>query len=312
MITIFSGEILYNKTDEIYYELSSIVSDIEEQKKLSNQKFYTVFAVIIGIIILLIYFNVFESINPVVYIIVGLYIAMMIRVAYFRKFNDKNIEFKKQAVKKVITSIVPDMECSLYSESDSTTHTNINFDNGYIKRYNDILVDGVYNQTKTQIYITENKRTIYNMDTDMPSDMYIYSGVHIILDFNKYFNGSTIVYAKNNLTRQILYNEFKLDNPLFNEYFDVYTTDIQEATYILSQNFMENLVKLYDFVGQNSALSIHFINNCMYVHLRNMSLLNSFDSKDYKERVRLFYNNMKEVFQVIEFLELDERIWTKK
>lgn len=43
-----------------------------------------------------------------------------------------------------------------------------------------------------------------------------------------------------------------------------------------------------------------------------MSLLNSFDSKDYKERVRLFYNNMKEVFQVIEFLELDERIWTKK
>lgn len=312
MITIFSGDILYNKTDEIYYELSSIVSDIEEQKKLSNQKFYTVFAVIIGIIILLIYFNVFESINPVVYIIVGLYIAMMIRVAYFRKFNDKNIEFKKQAVKKVITSIVPDMECSLYSESDSTTHTNINFDNGYIKRYNDILVDGVYNQTKTQIYITENKRTIYNMDTDKPSDMYIYSGVHIILDFNKYFNGSTIVYAKNNLTRQILYNEFKLDNPLFNEYFDVYTTDMQEATYILSQNFMENLVKLYDFVGQNSALFIHFVNNCMYVHLRNMSLLNSFDSKDYKERVRLFYNNMKEVFQVIEFLELDERIWTKK
>ena len=112
----------------------------------------------------------------------------------------------------------------------------------------------------------EQKRTIV-----------IFAGLMIRLDFNKNFRGRTSVVPNGEAvsTGSFLGRllsavgsqqkaAVRLENPVFERVFDVYSTDDQEARYLLTPKLME-LVLAANAAQSQGALRLAFVDNSLYV-----------------------------------------------
>jgi hypothetical protein len=150
-------------------------------------------------------------------------------------------------------------------------------------------------------------------------------GIVFNADFNKNFNGLTIVRPKGMgaalgawISRVMpLFSAgdkglVKLENPEFEKEFVTYSTDQVEARYILTPAMMERLCELNNRCS--SAISLSFINSSVFIAFPldknyfeppvHKSLLDpSFLDED-TELIRFMYG-------IIQELDLNTRIWTK-
>jgi hypothetical protein len=154
----------------------------------------------------------------------------------------------------------------------------------------------------------------------------ILKGIVFYADFNKNFNGVTIVRPKdmgaalgawvsksmpifNSSSRTLV----QLENQEFNGEFVTYSTDQVEARYILTPAMMERLNELNKRCSYTISLS--FIGSCIFIAFPL--------SKDYFEppvhKSLLTSNSLNEDTEVIRFmygiikdLDLNTRIWTKR
>jgi hypothetical protein len=159
----------------------------------------------------------------------------------------------------------------------------------------------------------------------------LFKGKFFIGDFNKHFNGVTVV-LPDVLQRnwggfgQMLQDWtaklgeqpgdlVKLEDPEFEQRFAVYSTDQIEARYILSTSLMQRLVNLHQHFGQGVALS--FINSCIYIALPHS--YNSFEPPGIWSTeppvslndIRIYLNDIRLAEVIIEDLKLNRRIWSK-
>ncbi|MFR7822039.1 MAG: DUF3137 domain-containing protein [Odoribacter splanchnicus] len=72
----------------------------------------------------------------------------------------------------------------------------------------------------------------------------IFRGFFFIADFNKNFQGQTVVFRNSWFKLNLGKQRVKLENPNFEKQFDVFSTDQVEARYILTPNLMERLLEL--------------------------------------------------------------------
>jgi len=135
----------------------------------------------------------------------------------------------------------------------------------------------------------------------------VFCGVIFSADFNKNITGLTAVrsglFARSNV---------KLENPVFNKFFSVESSDQIEARYILTPSLMERLVEARKKFG---AISLSF--NGGRVFLALPMPYNSFDLKarspaTVHSQAEILRARLKSIIGLVDDLDLNTRIWTKK
>jgi hypothetical protein len=160
----------------------------------------------------------------------------------------------------------------------------------------------------------------------------IFQGIFFISDFNKHFQGRTYVLpdiAERTLgiIGQVLQEWgsrmdaskgelIKLEDPEFEQFFAVRSTDQVEARYILSTSLMQRLT---EFRRQlNTNLSIAFIDSSIFIAISTSK--NHFEPPSLwrgsatllKEDVEAYFKDVRLAEQIVEDLNLNLRIWSKQ
>lgn len=237
--------------------------------------------------------------------------------------------FKKTIIKKITHYVDP----SLAYKSEEMI-TPVEFVESAIFRHRidsysgeDLIVGKV---GKTEMRFSEVHAQYKTTSTDSKgrSQTYwhdIFNGLFFIADFNKQFQGQTVVLPDTaekllggvgkklqewNLSRDDL---VKLEDPEFEKEFVVYSTDQVEARYILSLSLMRRILEFkrkvrvplhLSFVGGNLYMAIG-IKRDMF-EPRNMQTILDVDL------MREYLGDVNLAVGIVEDLNLNLRIWTKK
>ncbi|MGH7636720.1 MAG: DUF3137 domain-containing protein, partial [Gemmatimonadaceae bacterium] len=151
----------------------------------------------------------------------------------------------------------------------------------------------------------------------------IFKGVIVRLDFNKHFQGHTVVVP--NSESQILGGLFgesssrrrknlcRMENVEFEDAYSVYATDQQEARYILTPKLMELIMRTRATLSDGLRVSFH--DNSVFLTLPGMG--DRFEVKLFGRAVtpENIVGELVEVVrladQLVETLDLETRIWTR-
>ncbi|KAB7531441.1 DUF3137 domain-containing protein [Flagellimonas olearia] len=149
-------------------------------------------------------------------------------------------------------------------------------------------------------------------------------GMFAIMDFNKKFNGTTIVlpdrfekkvgyFAKTiqqlNLNRDSL---VELEDPEFEKEFVVYSNDQVEARYILTPSLMQRITNLKRKV--NKSIMLSFKENKLYMgvqHPHGFFSLNESKNLTTSNAIELFYEDINAAMDIVEDLNLNTKIWAQ-
>ena len=243
-----------------------------------------------------------------------------------RKKKPKNIQFKNIVIGKIVEFISPELNYSPkkktvlgkeFLESEIFPHW-IFYPLGY---YAEDFVEGKIGKTNIRFYEINGKKTYFHTKNENPLDGTVekidFFGMFFIADFNKLFNGHTLVLPKNEASRSQWITAsgrelIKMDDPEFEKLFTVYGTDQITSRYVLSNSLMQRIVKSYNKIGKE--ISISFTNNKLYVainHKKNKFELELNKSVYNFERIKEFYYDLKTAIDIVENLNLKTRIWLK-
>jgi len=189
---------------------------------------------------------------------------------------------------------------------------------------------GIYNSFLMYIPLFPYLFTVYNyikpwfskhQSTEHLGSNFV--GMFAIVDFNKKFNGHTIILpdgmekrmgylAKNfqalNMTRGQLVH---LEDPEFEQEFVVYGTDQVEARYILSTSLMERITSFKRKIDKPIMLS--FNKNKLYLGVQQPHGFLSLDKRKNltdPDTFKLLHDDISEAIGIVEDLNLNRRIWT--
>jgi hypothetical protein len=149
----------------------------------------------------------------------------------------------------------------------------------------------------------------------------IFRGLFFIADFNKHFNGTTIVVPDQGKSRIGKWFEEKvttgkrvsLEDPEFEKLFEAYSTDEIEARYILTPSFMSRMVEYRKKIGNRLRCSFSNQNLNMAVEIRrNLFEPHFFSNCIDFEMIQEFYEDLRLIVETVEDLNLNLRIWTKQ
>ena len=152
----------------------------------------------------------------------------------------------------------------------------------------------------------------------------IFKGLFFRADFNKNFNGSTVVLPDTaerlfgslgkwlqsiNFTRGDL---IKLEDPDFEREFAVYGDDQIEARYILSTSLMRRILDFKQRTGKKIHLS--FVHSCLYVaipYTKDLFEPRLFHTLLDFQPIQQYFQDLQLAISIVEDLNLNTRIWTK-
>lgn len=310
-------------------KISEKFNDFIQKNYAARRKVDNILAgILIGIyIILLVIFLITEKgIFSFFLLFVGLFITIIminIRQSLLKKIHG---QYKQTILPNILNLIDNSLIYSVNQGHSKDEFKSTEMYNSKIDNYSSSdLIKGVIDKTSIKIshvfaerieeeteYDNNNNRTTRQVHYT------IFSGVFVTLDFNKYFKGKTRLHTKGRSTNSepsmgtlfSNYNNVTLENPDFNNLYKVITTDEQQAFYILSPSFMERLIKLYK--TSKSGIGIAFINNKMYIGFESSSFLEINPEDDIKKSIRQLYLEIKSIVDIVEELNLNNRIWTKQ
>ncbi len=297
-----------------------------------------IFAIISGVIMITSAFILFEVRNvPPLLSAVAVVIAAIITFKKGREcyklYRTYYIEFKKEVVENIIHLIVP----GCYYEHDKSISRELYqeskiFSKGVDKWQGDDLVTGSIEKTKFQFseLHTQYKTTSTDSKGRRKTQWHtIFKGIFFIADFNKNIKSETFVLPDsaesmfgNWIGRKLqnLSSNFhdkgelvRLENPMFEKQFVVYSKDQQEARYILTPKLMEKIVAIKRKSKKNIHLS--FKGNRVFVgvsYAKNLFEPSIWSSCLQYKDVKEVYNTLHSIFSLVSELDLNLRIWTKE
>lgn len=198
------------------------------------------------------------------------------------------------------------------------------------KRYDLIpnLVDTVKSYMKHErkllSELTELRAKAISTEISENERVVIFRGIFFVADFNKNFNGHTVVLPD---TAERMLGKFgqslqsmssrgqliRLEDPEFEKEFCVYSDDQVEARYILSTSLMQRIIEFKR--KWNTKIYLSFRNSNVYIAIsmsKNLFETRLFKSvQDYKfieENIQFLIL----ITGIIEDLNLNTRIWTKQ
>lgn len=261
-------------------------------------------------------------------VVIFLFLSLLLYFAFFgfnRSRPDFKSEYKRIVITRLIRFIDPGLQYSPHQFIPQTTYdfSRIFLNNPDIYSGED-LIEG--NIGKTQVHFSE----LHTQDrrTDNRGRTYyvtIFRGIFFIADFNKNFQGQTYVLSDFSerflgfFGRAFQNMHFgrpapvRLEDPVFEKFFAVYSTDEVEARYILTPSFMQRIVEFrkkaeapvqFSFIESNIYIAVPMRKNLFEPRLM-ATVLNFGEVEEYYRQI-LFCTS------VIDELNLNTRIWSKQ
>jgi hypothetical protein len=152
----------------------------------------------------------------------------------------------------------------------------------------------------------------------------VFKGIFFTGDFNKHFHGRTYVLPESGFDflglGTLLEKWFegrgepvKLENPVFEKYFKVFSDDQVEARYLLSPSLMERMVELREKVDNRIYFS--FLHSKIFVAVpvnKNLFEPNEFSSGVQAGYLKEYFYYLHLITGIVEDLNLNTRIWSKQ
>ncbi len=260
-------------------------------------------------------------------ILVFLFASLGIYFAAFgfkRQRPDFKSEYKRIVISNVMKFVSPTLEFMPQQFINKATYdqsgiflTNPDIYNG------EDLVTGTIEKTKVEFceLHTQDRQTDSKGNTRYVT---IFKGLFFIADFHKHFHGQTYVLSDFGERFLGLFGKMlqgmsigrpdvvRLEDPEFEKYYVVYSSDEVEARYILSTTFMQRIVEFrkehdskiqFSFIGSNIYMAIPMKRNLFEPSLRK-TVMNFADVENYYDQI-LFCTG------IVDDMNLNTRIWSK-
>lgn len=148
----------------------------------------------------------------------------------------------------------------------------------------------------------------------------VFKGIFLLIEMNKRFLGEIVVLKDRGKLGNWLHGKFSsyervsLEDPRFEQKFEVYAESQIEARYVLTTAFMERLLSLEEAYNSKGgkrgvgSLQCRFFDNKVFIMIP--SGLNLFEPRSIKETavhtedIRIFLSQMQHIFSVIDVLKL--------
>ncbi|SOD20281.1 DUF3137 domain-containing protein [Pedobacter xixiisoli] len=261
----------------------------------------------------------------VVLLIAGLVTGLIILALVGNKTNAYKLDFKH----KIIGAALKQLDDSLQINPQSGISQRDFIDSCLFSQTPDRYKteDLVYGKIdKTQIHFAE-VHAEYKTETQTKNGKQtqwhdIFKGIIFCADFNKNFNGLTVVRPKGFtgafgkwISQNILGNKriVELENVNFDKMFTTESGDQVEARYILTPSLMEKLLELNQYA--NSTISVSFVWSNVYIAFplnHNYFEAPIFKSLLNAEVLEKDLNMLRLMCHVVQELDLNTRIWTKQ
>lgn len=261
--------------------------------------------------------------------VILLVIALIVALIFYMLVGKKADEYKLNFKHRVIGAVLKQLDDSLQINPQSGISQR-DFIDSYLfsntpDRYK--TEDLVYGKIdKTQIHFAE-VHAEYKTETQTKNGRRtewhdIFRGIIFCADFNKNFNGLTIVRPKGFsgafgkwISQNIFGNKriVELENVAFDKMFTTESADQVEARYILTPSMMEKLLELNRYA--NSTISVSFVHANVYIAFPLNT--NYFEAPIFKSLLNADVldrdlNMLRLMCNVVEELDLNTRIWTKE
>ena len=307
-----------------YFEqhLHPLINNCEEQRltllkqyKGRAQKVLLV-AFLLVLALIIIYFNYrqFLTANPVLVI---LFVAGPLIFLFnwaSRPIREFNSGIKFLIFPKLVSYFGEDFE--FYERPQWSLHGLSHFD--VLPDYDDAAtedqINGRYKDVSFRLMEARLTRETRDSDGDRNKET-VFDGFLVLLDFNKSFVGKTVVKKDGGLLGQWFkgrssgMESVALEDPAFEKYFDVYSTDQIEARYLLTTSFMERLLLLKSVLGGNS-ISCSFYNRQLLMMVESKK--NRFEAGSifkpvtFEYETRTVVKELGEIFRIIDKLKLND------
>lgn len=292
------------------------------RKKAANQQVFGGLLILLSILFIFFIFKVNTIIALVVGIsgfIFGAYLSYQAH-EYALKLKDF---FKQRLIPAMVQNLNPNLN---YSHEGGVSRPSFSeskiFQNTLNIFETEDWVKGRIGQT--DIEFSEVLAQYETRDSDGNKSKHtIFKGIFFISDFHKDFQGETYVlrdqaqrvfgsvgtfFQRINALRPEL---IQMEDPVFEKQFVVYSTDQIESRYIITPVLMERMTQMnkafrgiqFSFINSKMFVSIPFSEN-----LFEPKLHTSFHHAAYIEK---YFNVLKNCIQIVDLLNLNERIWTK-
>ncbi len=232
--------------------------------------------------------------------------------------HKRNQQYKAQVMPIIVDAICPG---ATYQPEGTLSKDMIEasrlYDCGWGERFNnEDTIRGKVGKTKFAYGEVE----LYHMQQSGKSQVKVtdFKGFVFEADFNKYFNGITLLSSeKFRLATHLgLFSGLSrctLEDVRFEDEFRTYTNNDQEARYLLTPALQERILHMFTTFKRDLScwdMSISFHDNCMLIMVP--STTNRFEVKYSVEEVKKDFYALQLMIDIVEQLNLNLRIWTKE
>jgi hypothetical protein len=312
-----------------FYEtdLRAELQQLEAKRKQVMQNSLIIFAVIVGLGLVLGIAVLSATGQPVVLLFGIILCAVIGGIIFSFLGRDYKAEFKQKIIGGLVRFIEPGLSYQPQNSVSQDLFKQSGLFNHRIDRYKgedcvfgkvdktEILFSELHAEYKTTSGTGKNRHTEWHT---------IFKGLFFIADFNKHFQGRTVVLPD---TAQKLFGNFgqtlqsmapgrdqliKLEDPEFENHFVVYSTDQIEARYILSPSLMQRISEFKQKTGTQIHLS--FMGSKVFVAVslaKNMFEPAYFSSSADFKCIQDYFQDLTLAIGIVDDLNLNTRIWTK-
>jgi len=318
---------------DAYYarEIRPVLRKLERTRKRILLKLFTV-VVIVGVLLsvtaLILVLNRIPPAFAAIGLVPGLIIFFVANHYFTKRYK---AQFKLHVIGKVVGFFDPSLTYEATGAVSSGHFVNSQMFNRRPDRYSgEDRVHGVMGKTRinfSEVH-AEYKQVTYDSKGRRTESWHtIFKGLFFVGDFNKEIKGTTVVHpdvAERLLGRvgkmlqsfsTVLGSSelIKLEDPEFEKYFVVYGDDQVEARYILTPNLMRRILEFRKVTGHGLHLSFRGQN--VYVGIssdHDMFEPRVFRTVWSKRLIKSYVADMAMAMGVVEELNLNRRIWTKR
>lgn len=320
-------------------ELQTVLNQLETQRLAIRQRGLIAAVCIGGAFILL--FLLMSLIRLGGGMVLGI-LAILSAIAWYAwlagLINQYRNDFKQQVIQRLVKLYDENLSYNPTGGISQQEFCNSLIYQHSIDRYsNEDLIYGLLG--KTAVRFSEVHAEYKTTTTDSKGNCHtqwhtIFKGIFFVADFNKYFKGRTIIQPDHlesawgglgcwlqslKAKAQVSSDQgqlVKLEDPNFERLFAVYSTDQVEARYILSTSLMQRLIEFHDRVGKPVAIS--FVDSKVHIAIPNNK--NLFEPPSIwfgsalmtQQEVQTYFDDIKLAAAIVEDLNLNLRIWTRK
>lgn len=305
-----SKEELKQAFDRFYMEkLYGSFGELESMRRKYLQRFWLLVALSFLIVPAIGFIVYIMQWDPAVFIF-GTVLMIVIAQSPINSYR----QYVKNGIMKDFTGFFKDFDYLFGNLVDAEKIRFSRLFGNYDRRYGDDYFEGKYkNVTMT---ISEEKLTQIVRTRKSRHEQTVFDGVIVILSMNKKFKGQTVVkkdygWLGNKFTCPSGLQRLRLEDPVFERKFEVYSDNQIEARYLLTTAFMERLLRLKQAFGGKKIECSFFDHQLMIVISTSENMFETssfFHSAFDKKRMDRAFEQFCSVREIVDILKLNQQL----